>query len=471
VNRDFTFGKTLGTGGFAVVKIGTHRTTKADYAVKIINVAAAGAGGDDGMSLSEIAEEIRLTMSVNSTENAVKVFDFYVTPTHVYVVMELLRGGELLDAIMDSGAFSEKDCAQVMFQLFKGLVSIHGRSITHRDLKLENLLFAEKNRLDSLRIADFGLAKKMKTARGRLMAQCGTPAYVAPEVITGKLYTPAVDMWAAGVIMYATLCGELPFDHRDQQSSFRLIAKGKYHAPCKSLSPDCEDLMRKLLCVDKVARLTAAEALEHRWIRRHTSSIGGGASVRDMSKQSRVARAATSTLGSDLATRRLAKGELLIRKGERATEVFLIKEGTVAVEAEVNGKVVVVAVRGEGEFVGEMGVGVDAEEHEIADSPSHDPGSRSDSPTTPVRKLEKLALGESVKDVKDKWVGGRRGADVRATTDVTVAVMNAAQMRWILEHDYGADGELSSAVKHRREELEAATGGNAPVRGSWKTGR
>ena len=216
-------------------------------------------------------------MSVNSTENAVKVFDFYVTPTHVYVVMELLRGGELLDAIMDSGAFNEKDCAQVMFQLFKGLVSIHGRSITHRDLKLENLLFAEKNRLDSLRIADFGLAKKMKTARGRLMAQCGTPAYVAPEVITGKLYTPAVDMWAAGVIMYATLCGELPFDHRDQQSSFRLIAKGKYHAPCKSLSPDCEDLMRKLLCVDKVARLTAAEALEHRWIRRHTSSIGGGA--------------------------------------------------------------------------------------------------------------------------------------------------------------------------------------------------
>ena len=75
-------------------------------------------------------------MSVNSTENAVKVFDFYVTPTHAYVVMELLRGGELLDAIMDSGAFSEKDCAQVMFQLFKGLVSIHGRSITHRDLKL-----------------------------------------------------------------------------------------------------------------------------------------------------------------------------------------------------------------------------------------------------------------------------------------------------------------------------------------------
>ena len=197
----------------------------------------------------------------------------------------------------------------------------------------------------------------------------------------------------------------------------------------------------------------------------------GGASVRDMSKQSRVARAATSTLLLRLGLRHppLAKGELLIRKGERATEVFLIKEGTVAVEAEVNGKVVVVAVRGEGEFVGEMGVGVDAEEHEIAGQSQ--PRSRSDSPTTPVRKLEKLALGESVKDVKDKWVGGRRGADVRATTDVTVAVMNAAQMRWILEHDYGADGELSSAVKHRREELEAATGGNAPVRGSWKTGR
>lgn len=462
-----------------MVKMGTHRSTKLEYAVKIINIAAAGSNEDNGMSLSEIAEEIRLTMSVKSTENAVKVFDFYVTATHVYVIMELLKGGELLNAIMDSGTFSEQDCAKVMFQLFKGLVSIHARSITHRDLKLENLIFAEKNRLDSLRIADFGLAKKMKTARGRLVAQCGTPAYVAPEVITGQQYTPAVDMWASGVIMYATLCGELPFDHRDQQSSFRLIAKGKFHSPCKSLSPECDDLMRKLLCVDKVKRLTAAEALEHRWIRRHTSKIGGGASVRDMSKQSRVARAATSKLGSDLATRRLAKGELLIRKGERAKEVFLIKEGTVAVEVEVNGEIVVVAARGEGEFVGEMGVGIDAEGSEIADSPSRDrsartspgPGSGSDSPTSPVPNLGALTLGATLTHVKDKWVGGRRGADVRATTDVTVAVMNGAQMRWILEHDYGADGELSSAVKHRREELEAATGANAPARGEWKTGR
>ena len=594
IEHDFTFTETLGTGGFAVVKKATHTRTKRLYAVKIVNVTSGGSGSavsdDDAMTIGEVAEEIRLTMSLSAaTESrAVKVYDFYVAypklggtrvkknnPTRVYVVMELLNGGDLLEAITTEGVFRERDAAMIMHRLFIGLQTMHAKNVTHRDLKLENLIFAEKGRvvyddsstassavdkkkkrvkLDSLRIADFGLAKKMKTARARLTSQCGTPAYIAPEVLNGETYTPAVDMWAAGVILYAALCGELPFDHRDQKSSFKLIVAGKYHAPNVRLSAECADLLNRLLCVNKVKRLTASEALQHPFlgslrernrrrsddedlrdgessstndakfaatenesVKSHSSSrrrgdaslqnsVSDAPSLRSfhalLAKQesspgARLARAADSRFGTDLETRRVLRGELLIREGDVAEEVFLIKKGVVAVEVRVDGKTVVVATRGEGEFVGEMGADVGAEaKKDIADEgdfgynpdAKREAGERLEetgaliknatfdaradamkkSPTAWVSgasrtRAEKLrsGIGATNDDTSDEQTNasspGRRGADVRALEDVTVAVMNASQMRWLLDHDYGADSELTSAVANRRKELERAT--------------
>lgn len=588
IEHDFTFTETLGTGGFAVVKKATHTRTKRLYAVKIVNVTSGGsvnaAADDDAMTIGEVAEEIRLTMSLSaaSKSHAVKVYDFYVAypklggtrakkndPTKVYVVMELLNGGDLLEAITSEGVFCERDAAMIMHRLFIGLQTMHAKNVTHRDLKLENLIFAERGRvvydgrtassavdkkrvkLDSLRIADFGLAKKMKTARARLTSQCGTPAYIAPEVLNGETYTPAVDMWAAGVILYAALCGELPFDHRDQKSSFKLIVAGKYHAPNVRLSAECADLLNRLLCVNKVKRLTASEALQHPFLgslreRNHRrlddedlrdaespwtndakfaatenessshglsrrrgdasdqNSVSDAPSLRSfhalLAKQesspgARLARAADSRFGTDLETRRVLKGELLIREGDVAEEVFLIKKGRVAVEVRVDGKTVVVATRGEGEFVGEMGADVGAEaKKDIADegdfgynpNAKREAGERAEENGALIKNATFDARADAIKTSPTAWVSGasasaekllrrgatnddtsdeqtnasspgRRGADVRALEDVTVAVMNAAQMRWLLDHDYGADSELTSAVANRRKELERAT--------------
>lgn len=559
IEYDFAFTDVLGTGGFAVVKKAMHLRTKQLYAVKIVNVAHGGnsvsaALDDDAMTIGEVAEEIRLTMSLSAATraHAVKVYDFYVAfprfggtraardgkaaPTHVYVVMELLRGGDLLEAITKEGTFCERDAAVVMHRLFTGLETMHAKNMAHRDLKLENLIFAEKGRvvdqvahkvdknlvkLETLRIADFGLAKKMKTARARLTSQCGTPAYIAPEVLNGETYTPAVDMWAAGVILYATLCGELPFDHRDQKSSFKLIVAGKYHAPNVRLSAECADLLDRLLCVDKVRRLTASEALRHPFlgslrersrgdaeasgvVRGNASettaahqdtaraasdrgppetgrvsiehqSGGDAPSLRSfhalLAKQesspgARLARAAASRFGTDLETRFVREGDLLIKEGDVAEEVFLIKKGRVAVETRVGGATVTVATRGEGEFVGEMGADVGAEaEKDIADEGDFGYNPDAKRETTRVSAFD--ARANALRTSPTAWVSGasaeksaekgRRGADVRALEDVTVAVMNAAQMRWLLDHDYGADSELTSAVVDRRRELERAT--------------
>ena len=177
-----------------MVKKATHKRTRVEYAVKIINVTSQPLG-DDAMTLEEIAEEVRLTMSFSNVVNAnvVKVFDFYVSSGNVYVVMELLTGGSLLDALTIEGCFSERKAAAVLHKLFTGLELIHGDAMAHRDLKLENLVFASKSfeknpvnprhqkkvvDLETLRIADFGLARKFVSARHRLTARCGTPQYV-----------------------------------------------------------------------------------------------------------------------------------------------------------------------------------------------------------------------------------------------------------------------------------------------------
>ena len=463
ITRDFRFGKVLGTGGFAVVKQCTHLRSKKSYAVKVMNIVEPTNEEDleeGGMTLPEIAEEIRLTISLASPQ-VVRIYDFYQTPKHVYVIMEFLRGGELLEAVMNLGSYSEKDAALIMKQLLTGLVNVHAHNITHRDLKLENLILAEKGNLRSLRIADFGLAKKMKTSRGKLSAQCGSPAYVAPEIILGQQYTPAVDMWAVGCILYCLLNGQLPFYDADEQAMFRRIAKGEARPPAESVSEDARELIGQLLCADKVTRLTASEALEHRWIT--------GGSVDHQPKpinRSRMERFAETHMDAGaLETRELRPGDLLIKQGARAKEIFLIREGSCEVVVKKDdGSELKVAERHAGEFVGEMGVKLKPDgDYDVlppsdASAPKKDARetesvSPSRSPTKRDAVVGKIVGLTTLLRVKNKWVGGRRGADVRATTPMKVVVMTADQMQWILEHDYGADGEMTETIKKRAEEL------------------
>ena len=442
-----------------MVKHATHVRTKKQYAVKVMNIAESTSGDEDGMTIEEIADEIRLTMSLTHPQ-VVKIYDFYKAENHVYVVMELLKGGELLEAVISMGHYSERDAAIIMKQLFTGLVGVHAQNITHRDLKLENLILAEEGDVTSLRIADFGLAKKMKTARGKLSAQCGSPAYVAPELVTGKAYTPAVDMWATGCIMYALLCGELPFFEEDDQAMFRRISQGRMHAPSEEISAKGLDLLSKLLDVDRVKRLTAAEALEHKWITGAVSSKAALTSQKPINR-SRMQRFADQKLGEDaLTVRELDAGDLLIKQGARAKEVFLIKSGRCEVVVNrPDGSEAKVAERGEGEFVGEMGIKIRADgDYDVKPAPATGSGanSRSDSPVPgdPPEASDSIVNVATLLRVKNKWVGGRRGADVRALTPMRVLVMTQAQMQWILEHDYGVDGEMTDTINARKAEMK-----------------
>jgi protein serine kinase H len=305
----------------------------------------------------------------------------------------------------------------------------------------------------------------MKTSRGKLSAQCGSPAYVAPEIILGQQYTPAVDMWAVGCILYCLLNGQLPFYDADEQAMFRRIAKGEAHPLAESVSEDARELIGQLLCTDKVTRLTASEALEHRWITGGSVGANGEDGAKPINRSRMERFAETHMDAGALETRELRTGDLLIKQGARAKEIFLIREGSCEVVVKKDdGSELKVAERHAGEFVGEMGVKLkpDGDYDVLPPSAASAPekatretesASPSRSPTKREAVVGKIVGLTTLLRVKNKWVGGRRGADVRATTPMKVVVMTADQMQWIREHDYGADGEMTKTIKKRAEEL------------------
>ena len=139
--------------------------------------------------------------------NIIYIKEYFVQSGKFYIVMSCLRGGELLDALLDLGNYTEEDAKCIAKQLLDALSYMHLNNVTHRDLKLENLLLARPNDISSVVIADFGPARNSINARQVFSTQCGTPSYVAPEILLGKPYTPAVDVWSIGVILYTLLIG------------------------------------------------------------------------------------------------------------------------------------------------------------------------------------------------------------------------------------------------------------------------
>uniref|UniRef100_A0A673IAS2 Calcium/calmodulin-dependent protein kinase type 1D-like n=1 Tax=Sinocyclocheilus rhinocerous TaxID=307959 RepID=A0A673IAS2_9TELE len=164
-------------------------------------------------------------------DNVVGLEDFYETRTHYYLVMELVSGGELFDRILDRGVYTEKDASCVIKQVLEAVSYLHQNSIVHRDLKPENLLYYSPDESAKIMISDFGLSKMAD--HGVMSTACGTPGYVAPEVLGQKPYSKAVDCWSIGVITYILLSGYLPFYEENETRLFSKIMKAEYafHSP------------------------------------------------------------------------------------------------------------------------------------------------------------------------------------------------------------------------------------------------
>lgn len=195
----------------------------------------------------------------------IRLYEVIETPNDIYVVMEYVKSGELFDYIVEKGRLMEDEARHFFQQIISGVEYCHRNMVVHRDLKPENLLLDSRA---NVKIADFGLSNVMRDGHF-LKTSCGSPNYAAPEVISGRLYAgPEVDVWSCGVILYALLCGSLPFDDENIPNLFKKIKGGIYTLP-SHLSPGARDLIPRMLLVDPLKRITIPEIRQHPWFTVH----------------------------------------------------------------------------------------------------------------------------------------------------------------------------------------------------------
>ncbi|GFO05033.1 non-specific serine/threonine protein kinase [Plakobranchus ocellatus] len=259
----YILGDTLGVGTFGKVKIATHQMTGHKVAVKILNRQKI----KNLDVVGKIRREIQ-NLKLFRHPHIIKLYQVISTPTDIFMVMEHVAGGELFDYIVKHGRLKEPEARRFFQQIISGVDYCHRHMVVHRDLKPENLLLDSNN---NVKIADFGLSNMM-TDGEFLRTSCGSPNYAAPEVISGKLYAgPEVDIWSCGVILYALLCGTLPFDDEHVPTLFRKIKSGIFAIP-EYLNKEVVSLLCHTLQVDPVKRSSMKEIRDHEWFKKDLPS-------------------------------------------------------------------------------------------------------------------------------------------------------------------------------------------------------
>nr|XP_021518035.1 ribosomal protein S6 kinase alpha-2 [Meriones unguiculatus]XP_021518036.1 ribosomal protein S6 kinase alpha-2 [Meriones unguiculatus] len=252
----------IGVGSYSVCKRCVHKATAAEYAVKIID-----------KSKRDPSEEIEILLRYGQHPNIITLKDVYDDGKYVYLVMELMRGGELLDRILRQRCFSEREASDVLYTIARTMDYLHSQGVVHRDLKPSNILYMdESGNPESIRICDFGFAKQLRAENGLLMTPCYTANFVAPEVLKRQGYDAACDVWSLGILLYTMLAGFTPFANGPDDTPEEILARigsGKYALSggnWDSISDAAKDVVSKMLHVDPQQRLTAVQVLKHPWI-------------------------------------------------------------------------------------------------------------------------------------------------------------------------------------------------------------
>ncbi|KAK5826714.1 CBL-interacting serine/threonine-protein kinase 1-like [Gossypium arboreum] len=262
---NYELGRTLGQGNFAKVKLAKHLHSSLPFAVKILDKS--------NLIQLKIADQIKReisTLKLLKHPNVVRLHEVLASKTKIYMVLEYATGGELFDKIASNGKLSEAEGRKFFQQLIDGVGYCHDKGVFHRDLKLENVLIDAKG---NIKISDFGLSALPQHIRedGLLHTTCGSPNYIAPEVLANRGYNGATsDIWSCGVILYVILTGYLPFDDRNLAVLYQKIFKGDTRIP-KWLSSGAQNMIKRILDPNPNTRITMAGIKNDEWFKQDYS--------------------------------------------------------------------------------------------------------------------------------------------------------------------------------------------------------
>ena len=260
ISKEYTFGKTVGTGSFGQVRLAIHKATKQTRAVKILPKSK--------VDLKLLINEVNI-LSKLSHPNIMQIYEIFDDNTNIYIVSEYCKGGELFEIISNKGSFSEKDACIIMKQLMSAICYSHQNNIVHRDLKPENILMDSDASDLTIKIIDWGCAQTIKTTKQSKQAD-GTAYYIAPEVLKGE-YNEKCDIWACGVIFYILLCGYPPFNGETDDEIYLEVLKGKFEFPeedWSEVSDEAKDLIKKMLTKDVNKRISALDSMQDPWFKK-----------------------------------------------------------------------------------------------------------------------------------------------------------------------------------------------------------
>ena len=248
----------LGEGAFSRVFLGRHVITGQSVAVKVVRRESLSTE----QALTRFNREVALLKQMHHPLIA-ELYEVIQTPEAVYLVLELLDGGSMLDYVNRHGKLCEDEAKKYFVQLVCVLDYLHNQKhVAHRDLKAENILF---DKAGNIRLVDFGLSRTFTKESPNMSTSCGSPAYAAPEMIQGHAYTKATDMWSAGIVLYAMVCGTLPFEDENVQTLLQKVVYTEARYP-DTMSWSLIDLLRKLLAKSPEERITLSRLKEHPWL-------------------------------------------------------------------------------------------------------------------------------------------------------------------------------------------------------------
>ncbi|KAJ8545739.1 hypothetical protein K7X08_018322 [Anisodus acutangulus] len=330
-DKRFTIGKLLGHGQFGYTYVATNKSNGDRVAVKRIEKKKMVVP----IAVEDVKREVKILKALAGHENVVEFYNAFEDDNYVYIVMELCEGGELLDHILakKDSRYTEKDAAIVVHQMLKVAAQCHLHGLVHRDMKPENFLFKSPKEDSPLKATDFGLSDFIRPGKN-FKDIVGSAYYVAPEVLKRRS-GPESDVWSIGVITFILLCGRRPFWDKTEDGIFKEVLRNKpdfCRKPWPTISNSAKDFVKKLLVRDPRARLTAAQALSHPWVRE-----GGDASeipldisvlsnIRQFVKYSRLKQFALRALASTLDEEELADAR------DQFSAIDVDKNGVISLE-------------------------------------------------------------------------------------------------------------------------------------------
>jgi len=257
---DFSFQEELGEGTFGTVKLAINKQTGEKVAIKILEKKKILEFEDR----KRVEREIKILKCLRHP-NIVHLYSVLQTKENLYIIMEYAKGIELFDYIAKKKRIDELTACHIYQQIISGLEYLHKNNIVHRDIKPENLIINKKTK--ELKIVDFGLSNMFNTEKRLLSSSCGSPSYAAPEMLQGKQYrAEPVDIWSSGIVLFAMICGYLPFEDENNDLLYKKICVGRYNI-ADHASNNCKDLLKKILVTDPSKRITIKQIKNHPWFK------------------------------------------------------------------------------------------------------------------------------------------------------------------------------------------------------------